>query len=68
MFFKFEFSTCSHSHIVKKNGLTQVSKGLSLSLSLTHTHTHTHMAVLENMKSIPIYWNFMIFDLEVDFT
>ena len=66
MVFKFEFSTYSHSHIVKKR--INISFEGFLSVSLSHTHTHTHMAVLENMKFIPIYCNFMIFNLVVDFT
>ena len=44
MVFKFEFSTYSHSHIVKE-WINIIFEG-SLSLSLTHTHTrmrvHTH--------------------------
>ena len=64
MVFKFEFSTYSHSHIVKK----WINISFEGSLSLSNTHTHAHKAVLENMKFIPIYWNFMIFNLGVDFT
>ena len=74
MVFKFEFSTYSHSHIVKE-WINIIFEG-SLSLSLSHTHTHAcvcththtrlHKVVLENMKFIPIHWNFMIFNLVVD--